>query len=140
MSRVTLKVPTPIKRWRLIDVFSFLCGFSVGIFMIMNFYVNRNYDRIPQFKFNANDHELYNSTLADWLYDEVKILCWVFTVPENHKTKAWTVKNTWGKRCNKLIFMSTEDDPELGAIAMPVEEGRGHLWNKTQNAMKYARF
>ena len=34
--------------------------------------------------------------------------------------KAVHVKNTWGSHCDKLIFMSTEEDKELGAVALEV--------------------
>jgi hypothetical protein len=43
------------------------------------------------------------------LYDRVRILCWVMTTPANHDTKARAVKETWGPRCNVLLFISTED-------------------------------
>lgn len=80
---------------------------------------------------------LYNDTLADKLFNEVRILCWIMTTPENHKTKAIYVKKTWGKRCNKLLFMSTKVDMELGSIALPVKEGRNTLWDKTKTAFQY---
>ena len=35
--------------------------------------------------------------------------------------KAVHVKNTWGAHCDKLIFMSTEEDKELGAVALEVQ-------------------
>lgn len=85
--------------------------------------------------FHQHDHE--NSSIALKLFNEVKVLCWIMTNPKNHKTKARHVKRTWGKRCNKLIFMSSAEDPDLGTVALPVSEGRNNLWAKTKEAYKY---
>lgn len=52
-------------------------------------------------------HALENSTIADQLYNDVKILCWIMTNPSNHQKKAKHVMKTWGSRCNKLLFMSS---------------------------------
>lgn len=79
----------------------------------------------------------YSESLADKLYRNVRVLCWVLTMPENHKTKAIHVKNTWGKRCNKLLFMSTATDFEIDSIALPVEDGRNSLWDKTRLAFHH---
>ena len=59
------------------------------------------------------------------------------TRPDDHKTKATAIKDSWGKRCNVLLFMSTTDDPSLPAIALNVTEGRDHLWEKTRQAFRY---
>ena len=42
------------------------------------------------------------------LTNEVRVLCWIMTNPKNHRTKAVHVKQTWGRRCNILLFMSSE--------------------------------
>ena len=54
-----------------------------------------------------------------------------------HDFQAIHVKNTWGGHCDKLIFMSTEEDRELGAVKLQVEEGRKGLWDKTKQGFKY---
>ncbi|XP_055848909.1 glycoprotein-N-acetylgalactosamine 3-beta-galactosyltransferase 1-like isoform X2 [Episyrphus balteatus] len=92
---------------------------------------------VSDFKFGDHTHSTENSSLANQLYNEVRILCWVMTQPANHQKKAKHVQRTWGKRCNKVVFMSSQEDPELGSVALPVKEGRNNLWAKTKEAFKY---
>jgi glycoprotein-N-acetylgalactosamine 3-beta-galactosyltransferase len=54
-------------------------------------------------------HALENSSLSNTLFKEVRVLCWIMTNPANHKKKAMHVKRTWGKRCNKILFMSSQE-------------------------------
>jgi glycoprotein-N-acetylgalactosamine 3-beta-galactosyltransferase len=86
---------------------------------------------------NEHDHSGFNDTEAQFLGQHLKVLCWVMTGPQNHEKKAIHVKKTWGKRCNFLLFMSSEEDPTLPAIKLPVGEGRQNLWGKTREAFKY---
>lgn len=81
--------------------------------------------------------QIEDDTIARRLAEKVRVLCWIMTGPENHKKKAVHVKNTWGQRCNILLFMSTAEDAELPTVALPIPEGRDHLWVKTREAFRY---
>ena len=76
--------------------------------------------------------------MAQKLYTKVRVLCWVMTAGSNHRTKAMHVKATWGKRCNKLLFMSDQNDSELPAIKLNVQTGREHLTAKTMQSFDLA--
>jgi len=88
---------------------------------------------------DQHHHHNDDNHIAMKLEKEVRVLCWIMTYTGNHKSKATHVKATWGKRCNKLIFMSDSDDVELGAINIMKNstEGRKHLTAKTMNAFDY---
>ncbi|CAD6996689.1 glycoprotein-N-acetylgalactosamine 3-beta-galactosyltransferase 1 [Ceratitis capitata] len=122
------------------------CGFRLGFLRGSFSAREEEYDSHALTLLPAEEDELLtrtytntadNSTLAAQLYNETRVLCWVLTSPANHAKKAIHVKKTWGKRCNRLLFMSSEANEELGSVKLPVKEGRGNLWNKTREAMKY---
>lgn len=83
------------------------------------------------------EHPWDNHTLAEQIKKEVRLLCWVMTNPNNHKAKARHVKRTWGKRCNILLFMSSEADEQLPTVKLNVSEGRDNLWMKVKEAFTY---
>ncbi|EDW54063.1 GM18371 [Drosophila sechellia] len=70
--------------------------------------------------------------------EEVRVLCYVYTKPTNHKTQAQAVLETWGRRCNKLIFFSSRTDVNLtGSVELPVSPYFRESWLKTKMALKY---
>lgn len=61
----------------------------------------------------------------------------VMTHPDNHRKKAIHVKDTWGRRCNKIVFISSKIDLQLDTVVLPFNESRGILWRKTRESFKY---
>jgi len=64
-----------------------------------------------------------------------RILCWLFTHAGVHLTKADTVRQTWGHKCDGLLFFSNMDDPDLPAVKLDVHNDFGNLWHKMQIAI-----
>ena len=80
----------------------------------------------------------YDELMAENLFEKVKIVCIVMTISMNHRTKADHVRDTWGKRCNKIIFMTDVHDPALGStVTLNVGENHNTLWRKTRAAFQY---
>lgn len=77
---------------------------------------------------------LRNETLAEKMHREVRVLCWVLTTPKYHKTRAIHVLRTWGKRCNKIYFMTSEPDDELPTVVLTKPDRYEMLWGKTKEA------
>ncbi|XP_060080991.1 glycoprotein-N-acetylgalactosamine 3-beta-galactosyltransferase 1-like [Ylistrum balloti] len=76
-------------------------------------------------------------TIAKQMEKEVRILCWVLTCPKNLESKARHVKNTWAKRCNKVIYISSKENSTFPTVGVNVSEGREHLTTKTMRAFRY---
>jgi len=69
---------------------------------------------ITQLEDEATPQQPTEEELARWLYNETRVLCMVLTMPKNHQSRVKRVKATWGRRCNKLVFISSQEDSELG--------------------------
>ena len=73
---------------------------------------------------NKFSNSKLNQNVSSFLASKVRILCWVVTYPANLLTKGNAVKETWGKRCNILLFMSSIQNHSFPAIGLDVSEGR----------------
>ena len=85
----------------------FLFGFIVGFFVT---YVAVSYHDKPvsmDFDIDMTDkHHLgYVAGLNFSVYTKVKVLCLVMSTPTTINTYGKSVKETWGKRCNRLLII-----------------------------------
>ncbi|XP_060086150.1 glycoprotein-N-acetylgalactosamine 3-beta-galactosyltransferase 1-like [Ylistrum balloti] len=83
-------------------------------------------------KFHHDDDKV-----AKELRRNVRVLCMVMTNTKHLNTKATYVKQTWAKRCNKVLFISSETNLTFPAVGFNIPEGREHLTAKTMKAFKY---
>ncbi|KAH8421216.1 hypothetical protein KR009_001043 [Drosophila setifemur] len=83
------------------------------------------------------DGAMSNESLAEKLHREVRVLCWVLTTPKYHKSRAVHILRTWGKRCNKIYFMTSEPDDELPTVLLQKPDRYEVLWGKTKEAFTY---
>ncbi|KAE8596317.1 hypothetical protein XENTR_v10016052 [Xenopus tropicalis] len=89
------------------------------------------------FNADAQQHHDEDTHVADDLYSKVKILCWVMTGPQNLDKKTKHVKATWAQRCNKVLYMSSEENKEFPTVGLDTKEGRDQLYWKTIKAFQY---
>ncbi|XP_060086149.1 glycoprotein-N-acetylgalactosamine 3-beta-galactosyltransferase 1-like [Ylistrum balloti] len=82
-------------------------------------------------------HKDDDDTVARQLKQSVRVLCYVMTDQTNLDTKTIHVKNTWTKRCNKVLFISSVTNSTFPTVGVDVGEGRHHLTGKTMKAFQY---
>ncbi|XP_070567006.1 glycoprotein-N-acetylgalactosamine 3-beta-galactosyltransferase 1-like [Ptychodera flava] len=66
----------------------------------------------------------------------IRILCFIPTSPNNDE-RLTAVRDTWGKRCDKMLFFSSETNQNQTVIGLNVTEGYKYLWGKVKAAFKY---
>ena len=59
-----------------------------------------------------------------------RILCWIPTSPASLAGKTKSLKDTWGKRCDMLLFFSSKADSGFPATGLNVEEGKKSWFTK----------
>ncbi|XP_059178877.1 glycoprotein-N-acetylgalactosamine 3-beta-galactosyltransferase 1-B-like isoform X2 [Physella acuta] len=93
---------------------------------------------LPDVHLTVDKHMHHDDdAIARKLSEQVRVLVWVMTSPDNLKSKARIVRDTWAKRCNKIIFFSSEDNASFPTVGLNVPEGREHLTAKTMKGFRY---
>ncbi|XP_033111101.1 glycoprotein-N-acetylgalactosamine 3-beta-galactosyltransferase 1-like isoform X2 [Anneissia japonica] len=90
-----------------------------------------------KFKQHHDLHYKDEDQVAKELYNKVRILCWIMTSPQTLESKASNVKETWAKRCNVALFISSEHNADFPTVKIETKEGREYLWQKTRGAFQY---
>lgn len=80
---------------------------------------------------------LVNTSGADAILKQTKIVCFIMTMDENILTKGKSINDTWGKRCDKLLFINSAKSKLPNTLWFNLPEGRNHLTGKTMAAIKY---
>lgn len=66
----------------------------------------------------------------------VRVLCWVNTYHKNHKKRILSIKKTWGKKCDKILFMSDIEDPEIPTVRIVAPPLHETLWQKHREIVR----
>ncbi|KAG1713291.1 hypothetical protein DVH05_001011 [Phytophthora capsici] len=80
--------------------------------------------------------ELVNLSPVSPEASKTRVLCWVNTYHANHEKRLHSIKKTWGKKCDKLLFMSDIEDltvPTVEIVAPPRHE---MLWQKHREIVR----
>lgn len=111
--------------------FGFLVGFVLFNLLILE--LNIALEELPEI---IESYEPIETRKFKNLHEQ-RILCVLTTSRKNHLTKAIHVQETWGKHCDKLVFVSTKTDSNLGAIGFDLEDDHNHLWGKVKLIFHY---
>ncbi|XP_059482339.1 glycoprotein-N-acetylgalactosamine 3-beta-galactosyltransferase 1-like [Neocloeon triangulifer] len=78
-------------------------------------------------------------THQEHLASRIRVLCFVMTHPNNHNSKAQYIRYSWGRHCNRLVFISdgTRRDDSLPVVKVNAKSGRSGLWDKVKKAFRY---
>ena len=66
-----------------------------------------------------------------------KILCFLMTSSQLHSLRVAGIRQTWGKRCDKWVVASNQNDTTLDAIEMKSRASYQNLWNKLNETLHY---
>lgn len=92
-------------------------------------------DTIAYQNLRNDSGQRHERTVADELKEKIRVFATILTTPRTKLSKAIHVKETWAKRLNGYVFVSSEEDEELPSIRVVEIESRGLLWEKIRRAL-----
>lgn len=133
------------------DAFTLLFGISVGFMFALVIKFSPSLNLMRKYGHHAVDfkeevgfhegrgdsHAYENISIVNQLYDDVRIFCLIFTTPENHETNALLVNITWGRRCHKILFVTSGNTTDSRFITLQTSEGSDYQWERTKEAFQY---
>lgn len=85
-----------------------ILGFLFSFLLIYNDNVNIRTNFIEEKNDEATDINLKTGNLVDFLYNEVRILCIIMVENDQIEYRTQYLKETWVKKCNKVIYIGSE--------------------------------
>ena len=79
----------------------------------------------------ASHHKYETTNAVENLYKKGKILSWVMTGPWNLEKRAKYIRTTWIQPCNRVMFMSSEENKDFLTVGFNTKEGET---NYTENS------
>lgn len=71
----------------------------------------------------------YPQELSASLFNETRVLCLVLKDPSDFGRKQAKVRSSWGRQCNKLLFLNKKDNDTFSIV----KKGMGHVFEKYIN-------
>ncbi|XP_014877246.1 glycoprotein-N-acetylgalactosamine 3-beta-galactosyltransferase 1 [Poecilia latipinna] len=91
-------------------------------------------NRLRAYKVHTEASQKNNSAVNP--PNSTRILCWIMTGPRNLESRTKHVKQTWGKHCHHILYMSSVKT-DFPTVELNVSEGRENLYWKTIRALQY---
>uniref|UniRef100_A0A0N4ZRH2 Glycoprotein-N-acetylgalactosamine 3-beta-galactosyltransferase 1 n=1 Tax=Parastrongyloides trichosuri TaxID=131310 RepID=A0A0N4ZRH2_PARTI len=99
--------------------------------------VSKNGKNIEEEIKNSTIKQNSDTIIEKVIRENVRVLCWIMTHPNNTYKKAIHINETWGKKCTKLLFINVDSKSDLPSVDLNVTDGRKYLWQKTKKALGY---
>ncbi|CAG2165153.1 unnamed protein product [Oppiella nova] len=107
------------------------------LFILQTDGINDNLDDYNEYmKPNKSDLDIPQHTAINSMLQRPRLLCMVTTTPDYHDTKAIAVNETWGKRCDTLLYVSSQTYEGLDVIKSNCSiENHDYLWCKNREGL-----